>query len=156
MLNHKDASDWLREAESAVNSARSNLRLQDWITTAQRAQLCVEYSAKAVISCFARPAWEHNPGTQLLNLIQNNDADIRARFDGEIMIQRLIQLAQDAADAAPWHVLSTYGRREPDGTRSWPTDLCTQAKAQWLAELAERSFRTAKKFIYAWLVPDNN
>ena len=151
MLNHQDASCWLREAEGAVNSVRSILSLQDWITTAQRAQLCVEYSAKAIISCFARPAWEHNPGPQLMALIQENDVDLRARFDEEIMIQRL---AHDAADAAPWHVLSTYGRREPDGTRSWPTDLCTQANAQWLVELAERSFRTAKEFITAWL--DNN
>jgi len=150
MLNNQDASHWLREAEGAVNSARSILRLQDWITTAQRAQLCVEYSTKAVISCFARPAWEHDPGAQLLSLIQENDAVIRARF-GNIMIQRLIQLAHDAADAAPWHVMSTYGRREHDGTRSWPTDLCTQANAQWLVELAERSFFSAREFITAWL-----
>ncbi len=156
MLNHKDASDWLREAEEALVDVRAIMPLGRLVTTAQRAQLCVEYSAKAVISCFARPAWEHNPGTQLLNLIQNNDADIRARFDGEKMIQRLIQLAQDAADAAPWHVLATYGRREPDGTRSWPTDLCTQANAQWLVELAERSFLAAREFITAWLATDNN
>lgn len=150
MLNNQDASHWLREVEEALGDVRTNMPLGRLVNTAQRAQLCVEYSAKAVISCFARPAWEHNPGSQLMTLIQENDADIRARF-GEIMIQRLIQLAKDAADAAPWHVLSTYGRREHDGARSWPTDLCTQANAQWLAELAERSFLTAREFITAWL-----
>ncbi|MBM3239962.1 hypothetical protein FJZ31_27060 [Candidatus Poribacteria bacterium] len=150
MLNNQDASHWLREVEEALGDVRTNMPLGRLVNTAQRAQLCVEYSAKAVISCFARPAWEHNPGSQLMTLIQENDADIRARF-GEIMIQRLIQLAKDAADAAPWHVISTYGRREHDGARSWPTDLCTQANAQWLAELAERSFLTAREFITAWL-----
>jgi len=155
MLNNQDASDWLREAEEALVDVRTIMPLGRLVNTAQRAQLCVEYSAKAVISCFARPAWEHNPGNQLLTLIQENDSDIRARFD-DIMIQRLIQLAHDAVDAAPWHVLSTYGRREPDSTRSWPTDLCTQPNAQWLAELAERSFLTAKEFITAWLATYNN
>ena len=150
MLNHQDASDWLREAEEALVDAKAIMPLGRLVTIAQRAQLCVEYSAKAVISCFARPAWEHNPGPQLMALIQENDVDLRARFAEEIVIQRLIQLAHDAADAAPWHLLSTYGRREPDGTRSWPTDLCTQAKAQWLVELAERSFLTAREFITTW------
>ncbi len=150
MLNNKDASDWLREAEEALADVRAIMPLGRLVTTAQRAQLCVEYSAKAVISCFARPAWEHNPGSQLMTLIQDNDADIRAQFE-DIMMQRLIQLAHDAEDAAPWHVLSTYGRREPDGTRSWPTHLCTKENAQWLVELAERSFLTAREFITAWL-----
>jgi len=150
MLNNQDASHWLREAEEALVDAKAIMPLERLVTIAQRAQLCVEYSAKAVISCFARPAWEHDPGPQLLALIQENDAEIRARFD-DIMIQRLIQLAKDAADAAPWHVLSTYGRREHDGARSWPTDLCTQANAHRLAELAERSFLTAREFITAWL-----
>jgi HEPN domain-containing protein len=150
MLNNQDASDRLREAEEALVDVRTIMPLGRLVNTAQRAQLCVEYSAKAVISCFARPAWEHDPGSQLLALIQESDADIRVRFD-DIMIQRLIQLAHDAADAAPWHVMSTYGRREPDSTRRWPTDLCTQANAQRLAELAERSFLTAREFITAWL-----
>jgi HEPN domain-containing protein len=161
MENQYDTRQWLREAEGAFNRAFRMAEYQDWVGLCQQAQLCVEYSAKAVIDCFEVHEWtavhevtaersEHNHGEQLLKVLQANEQTIRSRF-GEEMIQRLQVLAADADAAAPWHGWSTYGRREPGGRITFPTDLCTQEEAERLLERAERSFPPAVQFIANWL-----
>lgn len=150
MENQYDARQWLREAEGAFHAARRMAHYRDWVRVCQQAQLCVEYSAKSVIDCFEVHEWTHNPGEQLLKVLQANEQTIRSRF-GEEMIQRLQVLAADADAAAPWHGWSTYGRREPDGRITFPTDLCTQEESEQLLERAERSFPPAAQFVANWL-----
>ena len=143
---------WLREAEGALDRARRLLTDRDWVGVCQQAQLCVEYSAKAVIACFEAHQWTHDPSDQLLRVVQANSDAILSRF-GEGMVQRLQGLASDAHEAAPWHGWSTYGRMESDEHQTFPTDLCTQEDAERLLELSERSFLTASQFVLNWLNP---
>ena len=150
MTNQHDAYNWLREAGSRLQTARSLMRLDDLTGIAQACQLCVEQSAKGVIACFNRPSWRHDASLQLRSLISANDTSIRDKL-GDAMVEQLIMLANDARDAAPWHAWATYGREKEDGTWSWPIDLCTQTIAQWLLDLAERSFEAASEFIKHWL-----
>ncbi len=151
MENRYNARQWLREAEGALDRARRLAADQDWVGCCQQAQLCVEYSAKAVIACFEAQEWTHDPSQQLLRVIQANGDDILSRF-GEGMVQRLQVLASDAREASPWHGWSTYGRTE-EGLTTFPTDLCTQRDAERLLDLSERSFPTASQFVLNWLNP---
>ncbi|HIE52896.1 MAG TPA: HEPN domain-containing protein [Armatimonadetes bacterium] len=70
MENRFDARGWLREAKEALETARRLWEWQRWVALCQAAQLCIEYSARAVIACFAEPQWTHDPSEQLLPLLQ--------------------------------------------------------------------------------------
>jgi len=141
MKNTLEAKEWLREAEGYLEAAKRNMPFGDHRAVVQNAQLCIEFSAKAIIACFSEPAWTHNPGRQLDRLLEKHGGEIE-----EAMRARLRQLIQDVADAAPWHGLSVYGKRTPQG---WTpaSRLCTPQVAEDLLGKAERSLKTARDFI---------
>jgi HEPN domain-containing protein len=139
----------LEDAETALEDARSDAQTGRFRSAVQWSQNCAELSAKAIIALFAFPVFEHNPGSQLRGVVRDNQRAIRRRC-GEEMLARLEQLAVDADEIAPWHGWSTYGRHEPDSTYTTATRLCTQERATWAVELAERSFATAVDFVRDW------
>jgi len=150
MENRFDARGWLREAKEALETARRLWEWQRWVALCQAAQLCIEYSARAVIACFAEPQWTHDPSEQLLPLLQVQVNEIRTRW-GEEMLQRLYTLSADSHEAASWHGRSTYGGRDAEGRWRFPTDLCTQEVGERLLDAGERSFPTAQQFVTDWL-----
>jgi len=145
MNNVAEAERWLKDARAALASAERTFRDRDYRVATQNAQLCIELSAKAVIAFFAEPAWRHDPGRQLRNLLAKFEGQITQRFDDGTR-QNLARLAQDADEVAPWHGWSTYGRSEEDGVWIAAVDLCTQPVAEDLLERARRSMETATVF----------
>lgn len=140
MKNTLEAQRWLRDAQACLNTAQTVFPLGDYRAAVQNAQLCIELSAKAVIACFAEPAWRHDPSEQLLKLIKEYEDEF-----GEGLADRLRTLAEYAREAAPWHGWSVYGRLEPEGWIS-AVDLCTEETARDLLGKAVLAFRTASEF----------
>lgn len=148
MKSATEARRWLRDAEACLVSAERAYQAQDYRVAAQNAQLCVEQSAKSVIAHVAEPLWRHDPSPQLRRLVKTHAETIVERCDDE-MVAALLQLADDAEEAAPWHGWATYGR---EGEQGWlpAVDLCTQADAQGLLERARRAYPLAKRFADRW------
>lgn len=148
MRSTTEAERWLRDAEASLASAERACQAKDYRVAVQNAQLCVEQSAKAVIAHMAEPLWRHDPSPQLYRLVKTNEAAIIGRC-GEEMPAALLQLADDAEQAAPWHGWSTYGR---EGGQGWlpAVDLCTQADAEDLLERARRAYPLARRFTDQW------
>lgn len=155
MTNDEYTRGWLREAQRALFDARQAAASERFVAQSQSAQQCVEYCAKSVIACFSAPVWTHFPGGQLREIISQNESGIRDRFE-ERMLKQLNTLAAEADAAGPWHGRSTYGIVEQGVVQSWPTELCTEEVAQWLLELANRSFTTAGDFINGWFGQNSN
>lgn len=150
MTNHPGNELWLADARSYLEMARllwdSGAGLHGVV---HNAQLCVEYCTKSIIACFQVPGLIHNPGPELYDLIQDHVVAWQASL-GEDMIRRLRLLARDSEEIAPWHGRSTYGQPQPDGTYVSPRVLCTEERARWALQLAERSLATAEAFAAAW------
>jgi hypothetical protein len=150
MTNHAGIEDRLADARSYLAMAQT---LQESGTgphgVVHNAQLCVEYCTKAVITCFQVPGLTHNPGPELYGVILDHEASLRASV-GDEMIRRLRVLARDTEEIAPWHGRSTYSQPRSDGTYVSPRALCTEERAVWALQLAERSLATAETFAAAW------
>lgn len=125
----------LKEAEEDLGRAKQYSGLNDRITTIHYAQLAIEKSAKAIISCFEAFEWTHNPSGQLKKLVRkgllNND---------------FLKIASYAKGAAPWHGRSAYGGLKKGAWRS-PSELCTEEDAMQLLHKARESVNMATGFI---------
>lgn len=155
MKNSLEDNLRLKDARASLESANRAFLEEDWRVTIQNAQLCVELSAKAIISYFAEPEWTHNPGEQLLKIANKYQDQIEERYHREDMIIRIHQLSSDAKEAAPWHGRSTYGWEDEEMGRIASVDLCTREVAERLLEMARNSFETAQVFTEG-LVTDEN
>jgi len=150
MKNFSEAERWLKDAEVCLSSAEKHLLTHDHRITAQQAQLCVEFSAKSVIACFEEPMWTHDPGSQLERIISQQKEEIATKM-GENFIMKLTELARSATWVAPWHGRTTYGRINPDGSRtSASSELCTKEVTQELINRVGDSFETARIFLEEW------
>lgn len=78
----------LELAKGYLERARKALALHDFAGTMGEAQLSVENSAKATISCFQIPSWSHDPSEELLEVITNNRTRI-IQLLGEKFLERL-------------------------------------------------------------------
>lgn len=105
-------------------------------------QLCIENSAKAVISVFRIPSREHDPSVELLEVL----AGIRKKISEELA-GSLEELASIASRVAPEHIRSIYGdekRRIP------PSELYDEETATELLGNAKKACETAEKFLEEW------
>jgi len=76
-LNPKEKTLYLVElARGYLGGARKAFAMRDFADTMTEAQLSVENSAKAVISCLQIPSWSHDPSEELLNILVDNKAKI--------------------------------------------------------------------------------
>jgi len=66
----------LELAGGYLERARKALALGDFADVMAEAQLSVENSAKAVISCFRIPSWSHDPSEELLDVMGENQPKI--------------------------------------------------------------------------------
>lgn len=140
MKNTLEAQRWLRDAQACLNTAQTTFPIGDYRAAVQNAQLCIELCAKAVIACFAEPAWRHDPSEQLIKLIEQHEDEF-----GKGLADKLLTLVGYAREAAPWHGWSVYGRLEPEGWMP-AVDLCAEKTARDLLEKATQAFQTAGEF----------
>ena len=103
--------------------------------TIHYAQLAIEKSAKALISCFEAFEWTHDPSEQLKKLVRK-----------ELLNNDFLQIASYVKEAAPWHGRSTYGGLKNGRWRS-PSEFCTEEQAIQLLYKAKKSVNRATEFI---------
>src|SRR3990167_2740628 len=150
MTNKEEIERWLLDAEDTLKTAEADHKGGLIRATVQNAQLCIEFSAKAIISCFETPEWEHDPGKQLKRINEKN-REIIAKKIGPDIIKQIDLLAQKSSDVALWHGWSTYGRRECDGSWLPAAKVCTKDTAETMLPIAELSFKTANDFYNGWI-----
>lgn len=129
-----------------LDRARKALALGDFAGAMAEAQLSVENSAKAVISCFRIPSWSHDPGEELLDVMEENQRRIIPLL-GEEFLKRLKGVAEKAHVMAPEHGRSTYGDME---RRIPPWQIYSQGDARRGLEHAEDAYQVANGFVKAW------
>lgn len=132
-----------------MERAKKALARLDFADTIAEAQLSVENSAKAVISCFRIPSWSHDPSEELTHVIGDNEQRI-AQLLGEEFSKRLQDVAEKAHTIAPEHGRSTYGDTE---RRIPPWLIYSKKDAERGLEYAEDAYQVAKKFVKAWYAP---
>jgi HEPN domain-containing protein len=138
MDTREEATGLLREAQEDFDRASRYSDLADWVTVTHYAQLTVEKSAKALISCFEAFRWTHDPSAQLMQLV--NKGHLPPEF---------LEVAGYAREAAPWHGRSTYGGLRNDVWKS-PSELCTEEMAVALLDKARTAVAKATRFIEAF------
>jgi len=131
----QEALGLLREAEEEVRRAVRDGGVKDWVSVTRFSQLAIEKSAKAVIACFEAFRWTHDPSEQLRTLVQ-----------GGFLSEGFLEMASYAEDAAPWHGLFSYGRREGSEWRS-PSAFCTEEVAMRLLNWAKLCVERTQAFI---------
>lgn len=124
MDTKEEATRLLREAKEDLDRAIRYAGLKDWVTVIHYAQLAIEKSAKALISCFEAFEWTHDPSEQLKKLVRK-----------ELLPDDFLEVAAYAKEAAPWHGRSTYGGLKNGLWRS-PSELCAEEAA---VELLDKS-----------------
>jgi len=134
MDNREESLRLLKEAEEDFGRAERYAGFKDWVTVVHYAQLAIEKSAKAMISCFEAYGWTHDPSEQLKKLVGKG-------FLGE----EALKIASYVKEAAPWHGRSTYGGLK-DGRWRSPSELCTEGEAVRLLQEAGESVEAAKRF----------
>jgi HEPN domain-containing protein len=144
MNNKAEIIRKLRDAEVFLKDAEIAFANERFRACTQNAQICIEICAKAVISHYSEPEWTHDPSQQLKQLL-NAHKDKLIKELGEEMFKRLNKLASDSKIAAPWHGKAVYGEEVGD---SWvaAAEICTEAIASNLLELAQCSFSAARDF----------
>lgn len=149
MKNFNEAIKLFNDAKQALARGKSLMIEKDYRWATQCAQVCIELSAKAVISCFTEFEWTHNPSRQLLEVIEKNKHKIIEIF-GEGVIEELRQIAEDCEFAYPWHGRSVYGEIISANEYVSAVDICTEDVAKDLINRAERTHSIVEKFINIW------
>jgi len=135
MDNREESLRLLKEAEEDFGRAERYAEFKDWVTVVHYAQLAIEKSAKAIISCFEAYGWTYDPSEQLKKLVGKG-------FLGK----EALKIAIYAKEAAPWHGRSTYGGLK-NGKWRTPSELCSKGDAMQLLQKAGESLEEAKRFI---------
>ncbi|MFQ6014407.1 MAG: HEPN domain-containing protein [Anaerolineae bacterium] len=143
MDTKEEATRLLWEAKEDLDRAIRYSELKDWVTVTHYAQLAIEKSAKALISCFEAFNWTHDPSGQLKRLVEEGHL-----HDG------FLEVATYAKEAAPWHGRSTYGGLRNGLWRS-PSELCTEEAATELVGKARRSVNKATGFVETFFGEDD-
>ena len=126
-----ESSYRLRLAMMYLEDAKAALETHDYRRAVQSSQLCVENSAKAIISLFRVPSWSHNPAPELREVKDNLSEELHAR------LERLAILAEELA---PEHGRSTYGEPEAGLT---PWDIYSKEDAERAVSYASEAYSIA-------------
>jgi len=135
MDNKTEALRLLKEANEDLERSERNFREGDWVASTHYAQLVIEKSTKAVISCFGSYKWTHDSSNEIKELIKKG-----------LLPPKFVELADFAHDAGPWHGRATYGGIK-DGKWMSPSYWCTEDMASRLIENAKKTVSKAQKFI---------
>jgi len=136
----------LELARGYLERAKKALASCDFADTIGEAQLSMENSAKAVISCFQIPSWSHDPSEELLDVIKSNKLRI-IELLGEEFLRRLRELADKVHFIAPEHGRSTYGDAE---RRIPPWRIYSEEDARKGLDHAEEAYKISDNFVKAW------
>lgn len=145
MNSREEMMRWLKDAKARLKTAEDVFSRRDWSAAVQSAQLCIELSTKAVIAYFVEPIWRHDPGDQLVEIMEVRRKELIGKF-GEDLLKGLEQMARDVNEVAPWHGWSTYGRKTIEGWQA-AVDVCDEEVAGQLLGKARKSFSIATKFM---------
>jgi len=133
--NKEEAFRLIGEAKEDLGRALRNIGIRDWVTVVHYAQLAIEKSAKAVISCFEAFKWTHDPSDQLLKIIERG-----------LLEKSFMEICSHVKEAAPWHGRATYGGIR-NGKWKSPSQLCNERIAHELLDRANRCTDMADRFI---------
>ncbi|HIC90520.1 MAG TPA: HEPN domain-containing protein [Syntrophaceae bacterium] len=123
MRNLTEVQRKLKDAAACLKASE-----RDYAASDQNAQLCIELSAKAVISIYAEPLWTHDPSSQILKLMDEHKGEIIDKCGDEIS-QGLHNMIEDVGLAKDWHGWSVYGKEE-GGVLYAAVDICTKEVAE--------------------------
>ena len=134
--------DPVKEYGYRLKLARRNLRIAEeefrrgnYPETIHYAQLCIENSAKALISLFKPPPWYHDVSGELLDLIEE-EKTLRKYSDS---IRRIAEIVKSTADL---HGLSTYGDADRLLT---PEEIFTREDAEEILEKARQVLKEIER-----------
>jgi len=136
-------------AERHLNRAQSFITDEGYDDSVGKAQLSVENSVKAIISCFRIPSWSHDPSGELEEVISANRNAIVKLF-GEGYLDTIMEACQAAAKLAPEHGKTTYGdviSYKP------PWEIYDRNNAEEAVASAGKAFKVAKSFVERWFKP---
>ena len=136
------AGEHLHRAIEEMENFKRDASRAHLVGCAAEAQLCIENSAKAVISVFRIPSREHDPSAELLDVL----VEIRDKI-GEELGRSLEELANIASKLAPEHIRATYG----DETRRIPpSELYDEVTVKGFIDDAEKAQAIAERFLADW------
>lgn len=124
----KLAKRYLREAEEAYSR-------RDYRATVSSAQLCVENSAKTIISLYRIPSWTHDPSPELRELTLQLPREVRGYVE---------ELADIVELLAPEHGRATYG----DPLRGLtPWEIYSEVEAREALQHAKKALEYTVKIL---------
>ncbi|MFQ6041542.1 MAG: HEPN domain-containing protein [Candidatus Poribacteria bacterium] len=144
MNSKADTEDRLRLAKYHLEQTIEELEKEHYTQAIKEAQLSMENSAKAVISCIARPSPTHRPGDELRGFTNRFESKIPEELKAD-----LYNLADYSDKAAPLHVEMDYGRRV-GGRLILPSEFVTEEMCKGLIKEAKFSYRVAFEFYEFW------
>ncbi|MEW6685730.1 MAG: HEPN domain-containing protein [Candidatus Edwardsbacteria bacterium] len=139
MNNLTEVQRRIKIAERHLMETQQAFKRDDWPETVHHAQLCVENSAKAIISFFKIPSWSHDPGEEL----EASITKIKIPKSLEIELRNLVSYCHEMA---PEHAKTNYGT-----ITQLPEELYTKSEARRALKMAKDSLKTAKDFSKFWL-----
>ena len=136
------AGEHLHRAKEEIENFRRELSKIHLASCVAESQMCIESSAKTVISIFRVPSRAHDPSAELWEVLE----EIRKKVKKET-IDAIENLAGTASEVAPEHIRATYGdekRKIP------PSELYDEETATELLRSAEKAYETAEEFLGEW------
>jgi len=146
MDSEAEARYRLKLAEGHLSKASSFMINGAYDDSVGKAQLSVENSAKAIVSCFRVPSWSHDPSEELDDILTTNREALVKLF-GESYLEKVNEASEAAATLAPERGKATYGDVI---SHTPPWEIYDRGKAEEALALARKTFEIAKNFVEAW------
>jgi HEPN domain-containing protein len=138
----KIAGECLRKAGEEMRSFDQKHDKMYLARCVAESQLCTENSAKAVISVFRIPSREHDPSSELREVLEEAKGKASAKT-----LASLEELIHFSSKVAPEHIRATYGDEEK---RILPSEIYDRGKAAEFLRDAEKSRAIAERFLREW------
>lgn len=142
----KLAEEHLKKAKEEISLYQTDREKHHLAACVASSQICVENSAKAVISSSGIPSKTHDPSAELSNVIKHIRGKLRKG-----LVEKLEKVVEYSHLTAPEHILATYGDEE---RALLPSELYTLEDAERFLRMAEFSWKTCDEFLKAWFGKD--
>lgn len=136
------AKEHLQRAKEELSLYRTDGEKHHLAACVASSQICIENSAKAVISSSGVPSKTHDPSVELSNVIKRIGGKV-----GRELIEKLEEVTKYSHLTAPEHILATYGDEERG---ILPSELYTLEDAERFLRMAEFSWKTCDEFLSVW------
>lgn len=136
------AEEHLKKAKEELSLYQADREKHHLAACVASSQICIENSAKAVISSFGIPSKTHDPSAELSSVIKQIGGKLRKE-----LTEKLEKVVEYSHLTAPEHILATYGDEE---RALLPSELYTFEDAERFLHMAEFSWKTCEEFLKAW------